>query len=410
MSAVSRHSECRHYLDHAATTPLRPEVLELLRASFGAEQGNPGSVHAEGRAARERLESARDGVRRALDAASFDVVFTASGTESCNLALVGSVLALGDVPARVTASAVEHSAVLETRALVERLGAEWRTVPVESSGHLDVDALRRLEWRPGDVVSIQAVNNETGVRQPVEELARELRPSGVRTHSDIVQALGRVALSLDHTAIDLASLSGHKVGAPQGVGALLIRRGVEVSAMLGGGGQELGLRPGTQGVALAEALALSLEIGRGELDAERRRIRELRELLEQRLLDRIEDVRVQSPDLRVSDGEERGVAGILLLSFAGLEGASLVRRLDKLGIAASTGSACHAEREQPSHVLRAMGRSREDLRGSLRLSLGSTNRVEDVVDIVDRVADAVRSLRELAGYRPRALGKGASEL
>jgi cysteine desulfurase len=380
----------RIYLDHAATTPVREEVAEAMRPFLSERAGNASSLHAEGRAAREALEAARQAICSALRAEDFDLVFTSGGTEADNTALAGTVLAqeAGGFP-RILASAVEHPALLGAGALVERLGGKLEVLDVDRHGRLEPGTLERALLRPALLVSVMAANNETGTLQPIELLGDIARRRGALFHSDAVQLLGKRPLRLDELPLDLATISAHKVHGPKGIGALLVRRGVRLAPLLRGGSQEDGRRGGTEPVALAAGFARAVELAEAEREREAARLAELRERLRERLAARIPGAVFNTP-------EREALPSILNLSFPRIEGESLVLALDRLGIAASTGSACNTGSRKPSHVLRAMGRSEREVRGSLRLSLGRGNQAGEIDEVVERLAEAVARLERLA--------------
>lgn len=386
----------RIYLDHAATTPVRAEVREAMAPFLAARFGNASSLHAEGRDARDALEEARAGIVGTTRAGAFDFVFVGSGTEADNSALVGAVLAHLDASGaqgrggfHLVTGAMEHPAVLEARGLVEALGGEVTTVPVGHDGRVDpavVESALRDDTR---LISIMAVNNETGAIQDYETIGELARERGILFHTDAVQLCGKLPLELDRLPVDLVSISGHKIGGPKGVAGLFVRRGAPWRAYLRGGSQEGGLRAGTENVAAAAGMACAVRLAEKERPGEMSRLASLRDGIRQGLLERL-------PGLRINGPPDHGVATILSVSFPGVEGESLVKLLDALGVAVSTGSACSIGARKPSHVLKAMGLTERQIRGSIRFSLGRQNREEDLEPILDRVTEAVERLRRLA--------------
>jgi len=395
MTSASRTP--RIYLDHAATTPVREEVREAMEPFFTRRFGNASSLHEEGQAARKALEEARESVLEACGAGDFDLVFCGSGTEADNTALIGSVLearhqARGNSGAgsgHVVTSAVEHPAVLETLPLLEELGGTATVVGVDHDGRVDPARIEE-SLRPGTcLVSLQAANNETGALQPFEEVGRRAHAHRVPFHTDAVQILGKLPLGLDALPVDLVTISAHKVYGPKGMAALLIRKEASFEPILRGGSQEGGLRAGTENVALAVGFARALAL----LEAERRelcvRLQGVRDRLRGGILARFPGVLINTP-------QESALPTILNVSFPTVEGESLVRLLDWMGVAASTGSACNVGAKKPSHVLKAMGRTDVEVRGSLRLSLGRSNTEAEVEPFLDSLEKAVRQLEGVA--------------
>ncbi len=368
------------YLDHAATTPLRPEARAAMEPFLSDHFANPSSSHAPGRAARAALEEARERVAGLLGASADEVVFTGGGTEADNLAVLGRWRAGGR---GVALSGVEHSAVRASAAQAAREGASTCTVAVDEDGRLDVAALEEALEEPLSVVSVMWGNNEVGALQPVERVAALCRERGVVFHTDAVQAVGHVPVSVSDVPVDLLALTAHKFGGPRGTGVLFIRRGVELEPVLHGGGQEGGLRPGTSNVAGAVGLAAALERASAELAHEAVRLRGLRDVLESRIAARVPGVSVNAA------GTER-LPHITSLAVSAAAADVLMASLDLAGVAALAGSACHSGSAAPSHVLVAMGRNPEAV---VRLSLGWTTTERDVERAIGIVADAMERAR-----------------
>lgn len=384
----------RIYFDHAATTPVRREAA-LAMESYSSERfGNPSSLHAEGRAAREALERSRASILRACGASAFDLVFTSGGTEADNLAIAGAFLAARrrGVPverARVVTSAVEHPAVHGALGLVEALQGRTVVAGVDRDGRVDPDEIESLLVEGAALVSLMGANNETGVLEPIEAVGRAARERGALFHSDLVQVAGKRPLSLDALPLDLATVSSHKVHGPRGIAALFVRKGTALEPLLRGGSQEAGLRPGTEDVAAAVGFAAALELAVAESEAVMSRLERLRDRLRVEVLRRFPDAIANTP-------AAGALPTILNVSFPGVEGESLVRLLDAHGVAASTGSACNVGSKKPSHVLRAMGRSDREVRGSLRISLGRGNTEEDVEPFLAALEASVGQLERIA--------------
>jgi len=386
------------YLDHAATTPVRPEVLEAM-LPYLTEQafGNPSSAHRFGREARAGLEQARREVAQAVGAEPNQVVFTSGGTEADNLSILGAALAARDRGGSMCAvvSAIEHKAILAAAHAVCHLGGREVILPVGGGGRLDLDALdEALRDRPA-VVSVMWVNNEVGVVQPVAAIAERCRNAEVAFHTDAVQALGKVAVRLTDVACTLATISGHKIGAPKGIGALIVRDRKAIEAIIHGGGQQFGIRPGTENVAGAVALGRAATLAAAEQATESERLRALRDELAALL-------RAGVPDLVVNaEGAERA-PHVLSVAVPGTDSEALLMHLDLAGVAASSGSACSTGAVEPSHVLVAMGLPRELALGTIRLSLGHASQAADVVRAAEVMPAVVAKVRKLAGVLGRA--------
>jgi cysteine desulfurase len=386
------------YLDYAATTPVRPEVLEAMLPYLGHETfGNPSSGHRFGRAARAGLEQARRDVAAAVGAEPNQVIFTSGGTEADNLAVVGSALAARDRgdPMCVCVSAIEHKAVLAAAHHVAHLGGQEVILPVGSDGVLERDALTRaLAERPA-VVSVMWVNNETGVVQPIADIAERCREAGVRLHTDAVQAFGKIPVALEDAGCTFMTISGHKIGAPKGIGAFIVRDRKGVEAIIHGGGQQFGIRPGTENVPGAVALGTAARLAMDELDGERSRLTGLRDGLLARL-------RAAVPDIMVPAENGPRAAHILSVCVPGADSEALLMHLDLAGVAASGGSACSTGAMEPSHVLVALGVPRELALGALRFSFGHDTTQADVDRAAEVFPTVVSKVRKLAGVLGRA--------
>ena len=386
------------YLDHAATTPVRPEVLEAMLPYLGADAfGNPSSPHRYGRAARAGLEQARRQVAAALGAEPSQVVFTSGGTEADNLAVVGAALAarMAGRPMAVAVSAIEHKAILAAAHHVKALGGEEHILPVDRVGLVDGAALdRALAARPA-CVSVMWVNNEVGTLQPVHEIAAKCREAGAMFHTDAVQAFGKVPVTLDGFGCTLLTISGHKIGAPKGIGALIVRERKAVEAIIHGGGQQFGIRPGTENVSGAVALGAAAELAVREAAGTAARLGALREDLAARL-------RAAVPDLVVNAEGGPRAPHVLSVSVPGADGEALLMHLDLAGVAASGGSACSTGAVEPSHVLVAMGVPRELALGTVRFSFGHESTAADVARVAEVFPAVVDKVRKLAGVLGRA--------
>ncbi|HZI97825.1 MAG TPA: cysteine desulfurase family protein [Actinomycetales bacterium] len=382
------------YLDHAATTPMLPEALAAM-ASELSQPGNASSLHSSGRRARRVVEESREELAAALGARPHEVVFTAGGTEADNLAVKGLFWQRRDEDGnrrRILASAVEHHAVLDPLVwLAERDGAEVVWLPVDTLGRLDVGALRAEIDRHADSIAFVTVmwaNNEVGTIQPIGEVVDAAREHGIPVHSDAVQAAGSLAVDFEASGLDAMTMSGHKLGGPVGAGALLLRRGIELTPVIHGGGQERGVRSGTLDAPAVRALAVATAAAAARRPDESLRLAGLRDDLVDGVLASVPDAVLQG------DPDPAGrLPGNAHLTFAGCEGDSLLYLLDARGVECSTGSACQAGVPQPSHVLKAMGLDDETARGALRFSLGHTSTASDVDALVDAIGPVVERAR-----------------
>ena len=379
------------YLDNAATTPVRPEVLEAMLPYLGKEAfGNPSSAHRFGRAARAGLEEAKRAVAGAVGAEPNQVVFTSGGTEADNLAIIGAALASKDRggPFRVAVSATEHKAGLAAAHAVKHLGGDEIILPVTASGQIDGEAFDKALGHGVTIVSVMWVNNEVGTVQPVADLATRCREAGVLFHSDAVQAFGKIPVSLRDVDCTLLTISGHKIGAPKGVGALIVRDRKAVEAIIHGGGQQFGIRPGTENVPGIIGLGVAARLAAEEQQSLAGRLGDLRDELERRLVAIV-------PDAVINGWQGKRAPHISNVSIPGTDSEALLMHLDLAGIACSSGSACSTGAVEPSHVLTAMGVPRELGVAALRFSFGKDSTAEDVEAVaaaLPRIVEKVRSL------------------
>lgn len=379
-------------MDANATTPVLPEVLEAMRPYWAAEFGNASSIHQPGQRARAAVDRAREQVAKLLNCRPAEIVFTSGGTESDNMALFG-LLAPGD---HLITTAIEHHAVLHAAEELAERGVEVTFLPCTSEGVVEIAALEgalRPNTGPGPhtkLVSVMLANNETGVIQPVHEMAERAHAAGALFHTDAIQAAGKLPLDVKELGCDLLSISGHKMYAPQGTGALFVRKNVKLKPMFFGGLHERGRRPGTENVAGIVGLGKAAELAREWLAGDgQRELAALRDRLERGILAAVGEA-------EVNGGDAARVANTSNLWFDEVEAEALVIALDLKGLAISGGSACQSGATEPSHVLRAMGLSEARARGSVRFSLSRLNTVEEVDAAVAMVPAAVERLRELA--------------
>ena len=374
------------YLDNAATTPILPAVREAMEPYLTEEFGNPSSAHAMGQAAREAVESARRRIATALSCYPDEVIFTSGGTEADNLAIWGAATASSRKG--IVTTKIEHPAVLNACAFLERTGYAVTYVGVDHRGILNVDELKAAVNDDTALVAVMTVNNEVGSIQPIDQAAAVAKAHGALFFTDAVQAVGHIPLQFSPSQIDLLSLSGHKLGAPKGIGALLVRRGTPLSPLIHGGGQERGLRSGTENVPAIVGLATAIEhaamtVSAGQIPREQT-------VMLQALLDCAREI----PFTHVNHTPDATAPGILNLCFEYLNGADLVSLLSAKGICVSSSSACASGTGTPSHVLTAMGLSPDTARGALRISPGYHNTPEDIQTLCRILPRCVEMLRK----------------
>jgi len=362
--------------------------------------GNPSSAHRFGRAARAGIEQARRQIAEAVGAEPNQVIFTSGGTEADNLGIVGAALAARDRGAQMCAavSAIEHKAVLAAAHAVAHLGGREVLLPVDAGGLLEMDALDAALADSPSVVSVMWVNNEVGVIQPVGEIARRCQEAGVIFHTDAVQAVGKVPVSVARLSCTLLTISGHKIGAPKGIGALIVRDRKAVEAIIHGGGQQFGIRPGTENVAGAVALGRAAQLAAAEQSSLAERLGGLRNELAARLTSVV-------PDLVINAERSSRAPHLLSVAVQGADSEALLMHLDLAGVAVSSGSACSTGAVEPSHVLVAMGVSRELALGTIRFSLGRESTQGDIERAVEVMPTVVAKVRKLAGVLGRADGR-----
>jgi cysteine desulfurase len=374
----------RVYLDNSATTPVVPEVLEAMMPYFAGEYGNASSLHAFGQAARQAVEKSREEIADTIGSSPSEIVFTSGATEANNLAIKGLLFAYPEKRHIIT-SAIEHHAVLHTCQWLEAQGYEVTYLDVDPYGRVDPDAVAASIRAETLLVSIMAGNNEIGTLEPIGEIGAICREKGVFFHTDAVQAYGKVPLPME--GIDLLSVSAHKLNGPKGVGFLYVRKGVSLIPILHGGGHERGRRSGTENVPGVVGLAAAARLAFQEMDETAPRLRSYRK----RLIERIGEI----PGTRLNGHETESLPHITNFSFAGIEGESLVMKLDEHGIATSTGSACSSPNLEPSHVLVAIGVPLTMAHGSLRISTGrqtTTEEIDTLIEVLPRVVEELRAI------------------
>ena len=378
------------YMDHGATTAVDPRVVEAMLPYFGCTYGNPSSMHTFGGPAHSAIESARATVADILGAKPSEIVFTGCGTESDNLALRGVAFASRGRGNHIITMPIEHHAVGHTcEQLARKFGFKITYLPVNRWGEVDPDDVGRAITDETILISIMYANNEVGTIEPIAEIGEIARAKGIPLHTDAVQAGGSLSLQVDDLNVDLLSLSGHKLYAPKGVGVLYVREGTHLLPMQTGGGQEQHVRAGTENVPYIVGLATALKLAYEGLDTETERFASLRDRL-------IDGVLTHIPDVHLTGHPSRRLPNNASFVFAGIDGESILLRLDLEGIAASSGSACASGEEEPSHVLSAMGIEARLALGSLRLTLGRENTAQDVDHVLSVLPDIIQRLRVMS--------------
>lgn len=377
------------YFDHSATTPVLPEVVEEINKCFTGFYGNASELHSPGIEAKKILDHSRQIVADALGARPGELIFTGSGTESDNLAIFGVAEAYGKKGRHIISSEIEHPAVHMPLKKLSRKGYKITFVRVDKYGIVDPSDIRKA-ITPGTIlVSVMCANNIIGTIQPIREISNICREAGVLLHTDAVQAFCNIDTDVNKLGVDLLSLSAHKIYGPKGTGALYIRKGTKVMPLILGGGHERGLRSGTENIPGIAGLARAVELMRKDIPGKIRKISAMRDYLRDKVLSGIEDVIFNGhPDMRLP--------GNCNFSFRYIEGEAMVLRLDQAGIAVSSGSACSSSSLKPSHTLTAMGLSAEEAHGSLRVTLGFENTMEEVNYFLEVLPGIIKDLRDIS--------------
>lgn len=378
----------RIYLDHAATTPVHPRVVEAMAAYWTETFGNPSSVYSYGREARKALDDARERVAAILGARPEEIIFTGGGSEADNLAVKGTAMKLKERGKHIITSQIEHHAVLDTAKWLEKHGFSVTYLPVDEAGMVSVEAVKQAIQEDTILISIMHANNEMGTIQPIEEIGKLARERKIIFHTDAVQTVGALPVDVTKLNVDLMTLSAHKLYGPKGVGALYVRKGTRLDPLIHGGGQERRLRAGTENLAGIIGLAKALEIAEAERDELLPRLTRLRD----KLLNGLAEI----PETKVNGSRTCRLPNNVNVCFRYIEGESLLLNLDMKGICGSSGSACTSGSLDPSHVLLAMGLSHEIAHGSLRLTLGRGTTEEEIDYVLSVVPDIVQRLREMS--------------
>jgi cysteine desulfurase len=392
----NKHQEAVHnimiYLDHNATTALEPAVLEEMLPYFREQFGNASSYYRLGREAKEVLEQSRKTVAALIGAQPAEVIFTSGGTESDNLAIRGIARSLREKGNHIITSSIEHHAVLRTCEDLQNDGFSVTYLPVDGSGTINPDDVKRRIGKKTILISLMYVNNETGVIQPIEEVGKIAREAGIIFHTDAVQAAGKLPLNVELLNVDLVSITAHKIHGPKGIGALYVRRGTPLRPVMTGGHHEHNLRAGTENLPAIAGFAKALSLVSEQRETEVRSIALLRERLESQVL-------AQIPDIQINGAGAPRVANTSNISFYSIDGESILLHLDLRGIYASTGSACTTGSPEPSHVLRAMGVPASIAQGSIRFSLGSDNTEQEIDTVVDALVEITAHLRAITSLK-----------
>ena len=379
----------RIYMDHSATTPVAPEVLEAMLPYFSEKFGNASSLHSFGLEAKEALEESREKVAGLLGAKPEEIIFTAGGTESDNLALKGIARKNQKSGKHIITTRVEHPAILECCRKLEKEGFEVTYLPVTNEGLVEIATLESAIRSDTILISVMHANNEVGTIQPLEEIGRLAAEKDIYLHTDAVQSVGKIPTDVNKLGVDLLSLSAHKLYGPKGVGALYIRNGTRLESIIQGGGHERGLRSGTENIAGIVGLARAGELASQEMASEARRLTDLRDKLARKVLDSVKEAWINGT-------MKMRLPGNLNFGFKYVEGESLLLFLDSIGISVSTGSACSSHKLEPSHVLLSLGLKPEECHGSLRITLGRSNTVEEVDYVALGIARAVERFRGIS--------------
>jgi cysteine desulfurase len=377
------------YLDHNATTPVHPEVVEAMLPYLKEKFGNASSIHSFGREAKVALEDAREKVAKLLNCAPSEIYFTSGGTESDNLAVKGVAFANRNKGRHIITSSVEHHAVLESCKYLQKEGFETTFLLVDKYGFVDPDELGKNIRNDTVLVTIMHANNEIGTIQPIEELARITKEKGIYFHTDAVQSAGKLSLNTEKMPIDLASISGHKIYGPKGVGAIYIRKGVRITPLAHGGHHERSRRAGTENIPGIVGLGKAAEIALRDMEKLNQHLKSLTETFLKKLNEKIMDISLNGhPEMRVPS--------TLNISFKGVEGESIILSLDMKGVAVASGSACTSGSLEPSHVLSALGIDPAIAQSSIRFSFGRENTMEDVDYVCEVLPEIIERLRSMS--------------
>ena len=379
-------------MDNAASTPVHAKVIEEMMPYFKEQYGNPSSIHKYGRFANSAIQNARRRIANLIGADSDEILLTSGGTESNNTALYGIVSQKKGK--HIITSSIEHDAILEPYKHLEKEGYKVCYLPVDRYGLVDPEDLKKELLQDTCLVSIMFANNEVGTIQPIKEMVRITHEKNIIFHTDAVQAIGKVVIDVKELGVDLLSMSSHKINGPKGVGALYIRKGVKISPLILGGGQESGLRSGTENVASIVGFGMACKLARDNLDQNISHFKKLTNRLVSRVLSEI-------PHTNHNGHPEKRIPNNAHFTFLGVNGEDLIIKLDENKIAASTGSACSVRIQKASHVLKAMDFSHEQITGSLRITVGITNTEQEIDETVEVLKKVVKELRAVSPYKSK---------
>ncbi len=385
------------YMDNAATTPIKSEVIDAMIPIFKNDFGNPSSVYKLGRDSKKLLEESREIVARAIGAQGKEIYFTSGGSESDNWAIKGIAHANKSKGNHIITTKMEHHAVLHPCQYLEKNGYEVTYLDVDEYGMVKMDELEKAIKKETILITIIFANNEVGTIQPVKEIGRIARENGVLFHTDAVQAIGNIEVDVEELNIDLLSMTAHKIYGPKGIGALYVKKGVKITPLIHGGAQEKRRRAGTENIPSIVGFAKAIELATENIEAHTKKLLSLRDKL-------IHDIKEKISDVKLNGHPEKRHPGNVNFSFEFIEGESLLLSLDMLGISASSGSACTSGSLDPSHVLLCMGLPHEKAHGSLRLSLGDFNEVEDIDYVVEQLVPIVDRLRKMSPLYDEKIG------
>ncbi|AMJ41634.1 cysteine desulfurase NifS [Anaerotignum propionicum] len=388
------------YMDNAATTPVRDEVLDTILPYFKEFYGNASSVYSIAKESKKALEKAREQVAKGIGAKAEEIYFTAGGSESDNMALRGVAEALAKKGNHIITTKIEHHAILHTGEYLEKQGCEVTYLPVDEFGKISLEELEKSIRPETILISVMFANNEIGTIQPIAEIGKLAHEKGILFHTDAVQAVGHVAIDVNEMNIDLLSMSGHKLGAPKGIGAIYIRKGIPILPLIFGGAQEKKKRAGTENIPGIVGLGKAVELAVSEMETETKRLIHLRDKLINGILEKV-------PHSRLNGHPTDRLPGNCNISFGYIEGESMLLLLDAMGVAASSGSACTSGSLDPSHVLMAIGLPHEIAHGSLRLTLDRGNTEEEVDFILEKIPDVVQKLRDMSPLYEEVANKKA---
>ncbi|TZE83495.1 cysteine desulfurase NifS [Calorimonas adulescens] len=375
------------YLDNAATTKVRPEVLKEMLPYYEEYYGNPSSIYYFSASSRDAIDKARQRTARAIKARPSEIFFTSGGSEADNWAIKGTALALRENGNHIITTSIEHHAVLNAAHFLEEMGYRVTYLPVDKYGMINPDDVKNAITKDTILISVMYANNEVGTIEPIKEIGRIARENGIYFHTDAVQAVGHIPTDVEELMVDLLSMSAHKFYGPKGVGALYIREGTKIFPLIHGGSQERNRRAGTENVPGIVGMGKAIELAAEEIEGEYKRVSNMRDTLIDRIISSL-------PDIRLNGHPESRLPNIINIGVNGVSSDTLLLNLDMAGIYVSGGSACTAGSLDPSHVLLAMGQTKEEAKTSIRFSLGRYNRIDEIDEVVEKFTELVTRLRK----------------